>query len=55
MLKIHLFSIFTIKTPWALNREDTDKCTLSITYSSIETFGTSTNIILVSRTLTQIG
>ena len=27
MLRIHLFSIFTIKTPQALNREDTDKCT----------------------------
>ena len=27
MLRIHLFSIFTIKTPRALNREDTDKCT----------------------------
>ena len=25
MLRIHLFSIFTVKTPQALNREDTDK------------------------------
>jgi len=24
-------SSVTIKTPWALNREDTDKCTLTIT------------------------
>ena len=31
MLRIHLFSIFTIKTPRALNHEDTDKCTPSIT------------------------
>ena len=29
MLRIHSFSIFTINTPRALNREDTDKCTLS--------------------------
>ena len=33
MLRIHLFSIFTIKTSRALNRDDTDKCTLTITYS----------------------
>ena len=32
MLRIHLFSIFTIKTPRTLNREDTDTCTLTITY-----------------------
>ena len=38
MLRIHFFSIFTNKTPWALaravrslNSEDTDKCTLTIT------------------------
>ena len=31
MLRIHLFSIFTIKTPQALKREDTDKYTLAIT------------------------
>ena len=40
MLKIHLFIIFTIKTPQPLaaldplglfNREDTEKCTLTIT------------------------
>ena len=28
MLRIHLFSIVTIKTPLVLNREDTNKCTL---------------------------
>jgi len=31
MLRIYLFSIFTIKMPQALNREDADKCTLTIT------------------------
>jgi len=36
MLRIHLFSIFTIKTSQAralrpLNREDTDKCALTNT------------------------
>ena len=36
MLGIHLLggrggSIFTIKMPKALNREDTDKCTLTLT------------------------
>jgi len=31
MLRIHLFSIFIIKTPQTLNLEDTDKCTLIIT------------------------
>ena len=31
MLRIHLFSIFTNKTPQALNHEDADKCTLTIT------------------------
>jgi len=30
MLRINLFSIFTIKTPRALDRDDPDKCTLSI-------------------------
>jgi len=38
MLRIHLFSVFTIKTPrcaralMPLNREDTVRCTLIITY-----------------------
>ena len=31
LLNIYLFSIFTIKTPPALNLEDADKCTLTIT------------------------
>ena len=31
MLRIHVFSIFTIKTPWALNHVDTDTCTLTST------------------------
>ena len=34
MLRLHLLSIFTIKMTWALrplDREDTDKCTLTIT------------------------
>jgi len=33
MLKIHLFSIFTINTLRALNSEDTDRCTLTCTCS----------------------
>ena len=32
MLRIHVFSIFTITTPRALNHEDIDNCTLTITY-----------------------
>jgi len=41
MLRIHLFSIFTIKTPRALAAltplgEDTDKCTLTITCDRAE-------------------
>jgi len=35
MLRIHLFSIFTIKMTRALTREDTDKCTRNITYHEL--------------------
>jgi len=32
MLRIHVFSFFIIKTPLALNREDTDTCNYDIKY-----------------------
>ena len=32
MLRIYLFSIFTLRMPRALNGEYTDRCTLTITY-----------------------
>ena len=35
MLRIHVFSIFTIKTPRALNHKDMDKCTLTITFCEL--------------------
>ena len=31
MLRLHIFSIFIIKTPRTLNREETDTCTLTLT------------------------
>ena len=35
MLRIHLFSIFTIKTPRTLNRACADKCTQPISYMAV--------------------
>ena len=56
MLRIHAFTIFTIKTPRALavhallrplNRKDTDKCTLTIAYRKVKTkYGIKRNLII---------
>ena len=35
MLRLHVFSIVSIKTPRTLHREDADTCTLYITYSRV--------------------
>jgi len=50
MLKIHLFSIFTIKTQWALTREDTDTCTLTIT-NLVSGFNTSLSMVVMEFTV----
>ena len=45
MLRINLFSIFTIKTPGALNGEDTVKCTLLLVLVYITFIGLIITVI----------
>jgi len=53
MLKVHVSNIITIKMPQALNHEDTDKCTLTITSPYIASLLKDKYYFIQTRKITQ--